>query len=69
MAIDKHKAIKNKWRIPEDKLLLLALLGGFFSLGLSMKIFNHKIRKNKFKLVLIFSTVLHIFLIYKFILI
>ncbi len=67
MGIDKYKAIKQKWRISEEQLLTLCFLGGFLGLGLGMKIFRHKIRKSKFHIVLAFSTIIHIFLIYKII--
>ena len=44
MLMDKHKARKNKWRIPEATLLLIALLGGSIGSLLGMYTFRHKTR-------------------------
>ena len=46
-GIDKLKAIRGSWRIPEGKLLLAAVFGVFGAL-LGMLIFRHKIRKPRF---------------------
>ena len=46
-GIDKRKAIKNKWRIPESTLLFGAVLG-VFGAYFGMKIFHHKTQKIKF---------------------
>lgn len=48
MLVDKQKAIKNKWRIPERNLLALALLGGSLGVYAGMQIFRHKTRTPKF---------------------
>ena len=42
MLIDKQKAIKNKWRIPEKTLLLTAALGGSVGALIGMHLFRHK---------------------------
>ena len=49
--IDKRKAIKNRWRVKENTLLMLSLMGGCFGMSLGMYLFRHKTRKWKFKLV------------------
>jgi uncharacterized membrane protein YsdA (DUF1294 family) len=49
MGIDKHKARKNKWRIPEARLFLWALLGGSLGSVLGMRIFRHKTKHWYFK--------------------
>ena len=41
-GIDKWKAKKGRWRIPEKTLFLSALLGGSIGLLLGMKVFRHK---------------------------
>ena len=45
---DKRKAIKDKWRTPEKKLIQLALLGGSIGALAGMKVFHHKTKKMKF---------------------
>lgn len=47
---DKRRARKNKWRIPEKTLLLLALLGGAPGALAGMQVFRHKTRKNLFRI-------------------
>lgn len=42
MLVDKRKAIKNKWRIPERHLLLACGLGGSLGGFLGMRLFRHK---------------------------
>lgn len=46
--IDKRKAIKHKWRIPENFLLFISCMGGVFGFMISMVIFHHKTKKYKF---------------------
>ena len=48
-GIDKWKAKKNRWRIPESTLLLLAVLGGSIGAWLGMKTWHHKTMHKKFK--------------------
>ena len=50
MLLDKHKAKKNAWRIPEKTLLLIACLGGSIGSILGMQLFRHKTRHLKFSL-------------------
>ena len=42
------KAKSGAWRIPEDNLLLIALLGGSVGIFLGIKAFRHKTRHIKF---------------------
>lgn len=42
MFLDKQRAIKHNWRIPEKTLFLSALLGGSLGSFLGMYIFRHK---------------------------
>ena len=51
MFIDKRKACKRKYRIPEDILMLIAILMGCFGIFVGMILFRHKTKKIKFKLV------------------
>ena len=41
-GVDKWKAKRSKWRIPEATLLLLAVLGGSIGAWLGMKVWHHK---------------------------
>lgn len=47
-AIDKIKAEKKQWRISENTLLFLSLLGGGTGALISMVVFKHKLSKKKF---------------------
>lgn len=47
-GLDKWKARRNAWRIPERVLLTLALLGGSLGALAGMAMFHHKTRKPKF---------------------
>ena len=47
-GIDKYKSIKHKYRISENTLIILALLGGALGAFLGMIIFHHKTKKKKF---------------------
>ena len=48
MGIDKHKARRGKWRIPEKTLFLTALLGGSIGSILGMYQFRHKTKHTAF---------------------
>ena len=47
-GIDKRKAIKDKWRIPEKTLLLLALFLGGTGALIGMGVFHHKTKHKAF---------------------
>jgi uncharacterized membrane protein YsdA (DUF1294 family) len=47
-GIDKRKAIKKLWRIPEATLILLAAVGGSIGALLGMLFFHHKTKHRKF---------------------
>lgn len=49
MYIDKKKAIKNKWRIPEKTLFLIAIMGGSIGSVSGMHLFRHKTKHWYFK--------------------
>lgn len=48
MLVDKQKARKNLWRIPESTLLWTAALGGSIGSLAGMYAFRHKTRHKKF---------------------
>ena len=49
-GIDKWKARKSLWRIPESTLLMLAVLGGSVGAWIGMKVWHHKTLHPKFRL-------------------
>ena len=44
MGVDKRKAIKRAWRIPESTLFVLAIIGGSLGSIIGMHLFHHKTR-------------------------
>ncbi|AXI09651.1 DUF1294 domain-containing protein [Oceanobacillus sp. 143] len=48
MRVDKQKAIKGQYRIPERTFWLLALLGGAIGGYAGMKVFRHKTKHRSF---------------------
>ncbi|HWT75042.1 MAG TPA: DUF1294 domain-containing protein [Mobilitalea sp.] len=63
MGIDKYKAIKKTWRIPERTLISIALLGGGIGSLLGMLFYHHKTKHIKFTILLPITAVLDIFAI------
>ncbi|WP_301670303.1 DUF1294 domain-containing protein [Neisseria benedictiae] len=47
-GIDKRRAVQGKYRIPEYRLLLPALFGGWTGAYLGSRIFRHKTAKKRF---------------------
>ena len=64
MAYDKACAKKDKWRIPESTLFIVALLGGGVGGLLGMFLFKHKKRKPQFYIIYIISIILHAVFLY-----
>ena len=50
MLIDKQKARRGAWRIPEATLIWVAILGGSIGSLIGMYLFRHKTRHLKFLL-------------------
>ena len=50
MLMDKYKAKKNRWRIPEATLMTVAVLGGSIGSLAGMYLVRHKTRHPKFTL-------------------
>lgn len=44
MGIDKRKAVKKLWRIPEYTFFVVALIGGSIGTIIGMHLFHHKTR-------------------------
>lgn len=70
MGIDKYKARKGLWRIPEKTLFSLAIAGGSIGGILGMQVFRHKTRHNSFKFgfpgILILQLAVIGFVVYQF---
>ena len=62
-GIDKWTSKKSSWRIPESKLLFIAVLGPFGAYT-GMLLFRHKTRKIKFLLVPVFLFIQVLFTVY-----
>lgn len=69
MGIDKYKAKKDLWRIPEATLMTICLLGGGIGTIFGMYKFRHKTKKLKFSVgmptILISEIALIIYIIVK----
>ena len=63
MGVDKWKARRDAWRIPESTLWLFALLGGALGGTLAMRVFRHKTRHWYFRFGFPLLTVLQIALL------
>ncbi len=57
---DKQKAKHNEWRISENHLLNLSILGGGLGALIGMHYFHHKTKKIRFWVVNITMTILHL---------
>ena len=62
MFIDKRKAKKGAWRIPEKTLFLITVLGGGIGTTAGMYVFRHKTQKLQFVIGFPFITILEIIL-------
>lgn len=59
-GVDKRKAKKGAWRIPEATLILLAFIGGSVGALLGMLAFHHKTKHPKFYILVPLFLLLHI---------
>ncbi len=48
-GVDKWKAQRGRWRVPEATLMGLAALGGSVGAWMAMQLFRHKTQKKKFR--------------------
>lgn len=60
MYIDKKRAKKGKWRIPEKTIFIVTILGGGIGTITGMYLFRHKTKKIEFTFGLPFITILEI---------
>ena len=66
-GIDKFKAKRSHWRIPERTLLLCAFFVGSLGALFGMYIFHHKTLHNKFRIGIPVMFVMHIFCLAAFV--
>lgn len=68
MGLDKWKAKKRAWRIPEATLFIIALIGGALGGTIGMHLFHHKTRHWYFRygmpLIFLFHIALILFLMH-----
>ncbi|WP_017473366.1 DUF1294 domain-containing protein [Amphibacillus jilinensis] len=50
MKIDKKRAKQNKWRIPEQRIWLISLLGGSLGTIFGMNYYRHKTNHIQFRI-------------------
>lgn len=65
MGIDKAKARKHAYRIPEKTLFTVAFLGGGIGSFLGMNVFHHKTKHKKFVILLPVAALLYGLLLLK----
>ena len=63
MKIDKERAKRHAWRIPEKTLFLVAILYGSIGISLGMKKFRHKTKHQSFVIGIPVIEILQILLI------
>ncbi|PWU68197.1 MULTISPECIES: DUF1294 domain-containing protein [Gracilibacillus] len=63
MQIDKNRAKKNKWRVPERRIWFIAFIGGGIGATVGMNVFRHKTKHLAFKLFLPLLGILQVLLI------
>lgn len=61
---DKRRAKKGRWRIPENTLLLFAFIGGSIGALVGMKVFHHKTKHWKFKILVPIFLILNMVALY-----
>jgi uncharacterized membrane protein YsdA (DUF1294 family) len=63
MLLDKRRAVKNMWRIPEKVLLLIVILGGSIGSLMGMRVIHHKTNKPLFSVGIPLMCCLHILML------
>lgn len=63
-GLDKRKAVKHQWRIPEKTLLGTAFLGGSVGAIIGMRVFHHKTKHWTFRILVPIFLILHLGMIY-----
>ena len=66
MGIDKERAQKKRWRIPEKTLFAMAILGGGLGTWLGMYMFRHKTKHDYFVKVISVVMIIQVALLFVF---
>ncbi len=64
MGWDKYSAINNQWRISENTLLVVSIIGGSLGSLLGMFIFHHKTKKKRFLIGIPLCILLNIYIFF-----
>ncbi|MFS4473186.1 DUF1294 domain-containing protein [Chryseobacterium sp. T20] len=64
-GFDKWQAKKHQWRISENTLLGISLLGGIIGAAMGMILFNHKVSKKSFLMKFILVVLIDLVLFYR----
>ncbi|MEL7496327.1 MAG: DUF1294 domain-containing protein [Planctomycetota bacterium] len=56
---DKRQAKRNQWRVPEDRLHFLTMIGGWPGALIGQQWFRHKTQKVSFKIMIGLAVILH----------
>ena len=64
MGVDKARAARHQWRIPEATLFAMALAGGAIGMAVGSEVFRHKTSKLSFLAVLYAAVVVWLLLMY-----
>ena len=66
MGIDKERAQKRHWRIPEKTLFTMAIIGGGFGTWLGMYMYRHKTKHDYFVKIVSVVMIIQIALLFVF---
>jgi uncharacterized membrane protein YsdA (DUF1294 family) len=66
-GFDKWQAQKHQWRISENTLLLLSILGGILGAASGMILFNHKVSKKSFLMKFVLVVLINLVFFYRLI--
>ncbi|MFL0248240.1 DUF1294 domain-containing protein [Candidatus Clostridium stratigraminis] len=65
MYLDKRKAKKGYWRVPEATLFMVAAIFGSLGILIGMKLFHHKTKHLKFVIGIPAILIVQVYIIYK----
>ena len=63
-GVDKYAAIKGYWRIKENTLQLLSLVGGWPGAFVAQRLLRHKCSKSSFKRIYYLSLIINLSILY-----